>query len=350
VKDATEALRMVEDALCGTTASAHAKAPGSLRVWQLVREKKLEPCTPTRADTISVFELWALSWRATAEECRALSAEVTRRARSCSTPDLISGAAGLLVVAEELREDVLAKQLVDLLLNLRDRDGLWSRPNKTIPPMVRLPAAGAWIDLGVAHGLPGIAMTLAQTCAAAALDAAERAAVWIAERVEPGTVPYGLGAAVRTRRAWPAWCYGPIGVGLALCVVGERARNRRILRKGVDVLAATGTREWRSPDLGLCHGLAGVATCLSLAARITGRRELAELAAHRLSELAQCVKKRAKVSLRPERDRNGRVHWVEDVGLLEGATGIALVLSGADRGSGSDWNRLLLGGGSRICR
>lgn len=198
------------------------------------------------------------------------------------------------------------------------------------------------IDLGLAHGVPGVAAWLAdvaihpelapalQQRAAHLLDAA---VTWLLARREPAEHPHGFpyfvepgGEAVATPRVRLAWCYGDLGVAWAL-VKAARARDRADWAEAAHVTGARAAA--RDPtdsgvsDPWLCHGGAGVAHVFACLARTTGD-PIFTGAARQWWQHALALELRTSPA------------------LLEGAAGLGLALCAAISDARPRWNAMLL--------
>lgn len=199
------------------------------------------------------------------------------------------------------------------------------------------------LDLSVAHGHPGVVGFLASALAAG---------------VEPATTRYLLEGGVRwllaARRGSPntpdrlAWCVGDLGTAVVLWRAGLAARRRdwvsqahRIARRAArqrgDAAAVV--------DAMLCHGAAGNAHLFGHLFQWSGDAAFARAARH----WYRC----ACDAFDPERTASGfrfyiarrpggRPDWVEDYGLLNGTTGVALALHAGLTPSEPSWDRVLL--------
>ena len=192
-----------------------------------------------------------------------------------------------------------------------------------------------YIDLGLAHGVPGAIAFLA-----GALDAGCEPARWVlaegvGQLLEHELPPGAVGGRFPAV-AWPgraprpsrlAWCYGDAGVAAALLAAGEVLDDHLATAAGRRALASAAARPLAGSgvsDAALCHGASGVA-----------------LLFHRLGPYGHGA---------PEAAAAWTTHLLDEVhagrlpstpGLLEGRAGVVLALL-AVAGHGGGWESVLL--------
>jgi|HubBroStandDraft_3_1064219.scaffolds.fasta_scaffold00583_5 hypothetical protein len=267
----------------------------------------------------------------------------------------------------------------------------WLTPDESLHPRERQGYPHGMVNLGVAHGVPGVLPVLAQAAAAlgtappplgAPPPALGAAAPALGTAPPPlGAPPPALGAPLPPRAllaaaiagllhrrlpaggdsifptAWgpaaepiparTAWCYGDPGIAAALWLAaraaGEPAWEAEALH-----LARTAAR--RAPersgvrDACLCHGAAGLGHLFNRLGQAAGDPEL--LAAARVW-LARALDLREPgrgvagfVTWGP--DAAERMDWRNDPSLLTGAAGVGLALLAAATTVEPAWDRLLL--------
>ena len=142
-----------------------------------------------------------------------------------------------------------------------------------------------------------------------------------------------------------AWCYGDLGISIALLQVGQILNDYNITNKAVQIALSTTTRttyeETSVLDAGFCHGSSGVAHIYNRLYHYTGIEEFKTSALYWLDVLInQYIEnedfKGYKFYMGEE---NG---WQEGLGILEGLAGIGLTLLAAIRDEEPEWDRALL--------
>ena len=267
--------------------------------------------------------------------------------------ELVNGLAGFGILALERRTSAtgarLAARVVDHLERLARpaRGGLaWHTPASLLPAWQRAAAPEGYWNLGVAHGIPGVVAVLARFVAAG-LEV-ERAS-----RLVDGGVAFLLAAGRHDYRTWlPApddrpcrvgWCYGDLGIALALFAAAD-ARARDDWRTiALDLARGMARRPFPDAsvvDAGLCHGSAGNAHLFHRLYRATGEDTFA-IAAR--AWLAHTLANRRGDDLAgfPAFDHQQQC-FRPAADLLGGAPGVALALHAAISEVEPAWDRLLV--------
>jgi class I lanthipeptide synthase len=276
--------------------------------------------------------------------------------------DLISGLAGLGVYALERRanrrpEECLERVLARLAETAERRpDGItWLTPPELLTEQVRAVHPAGNYNLGVAHGVPGVIAMLGEACAAGlegeALPLLEGAVAWLlAQKLPPqaGSIfPYSVAPGAEPVHTRLAWCYGDLGIAVALLgaarAVGEPAWEREALAVA-RAAAARPMEESGVVDAGLCHGAAGNAHLFNRLFQASGDPVLEQAARAWLA--------RALDMRQPGQGVGGFLSWIPneklalgwrpDPGFLTGSAGIALALLAAATPVEPLWDRLLL--------
>lgn len=298
-----------------------------------------------------------------------------RSARSCAagavpvpTPvhDLFSGLTGLGAwlsldpdadagadAGEEL--GVLVEALAVLLGEQGGLPRLFT-PAEALPDPARELAPHGLVDLGVAHGLPGVMALLAilrrgaPGPAPAADDALRRAADLVAAHVvRAADGPTWPRVLIRTAGGdWvpgqlnrPGWCYGTPGVARSLWLAGAALGDDRLSTVALEATAAAcrpGQLD-RLPAPTLCHGLAGLLTIIMQVARDTGDSTFSGPAGAVLDRLLDAYDPRLPLGYQDLEVTGARV---DNPGLLNGAAGVVLALLAAGAAEPPAWTRLLL--------
>jgi lantibiotic modifying enzyme len=203
--------------------------------------------------------------------------------------DLVSGLAGMGIYALERLPRPSGRRILEGVVDHLERTSrpagpgrAWLTPPGQLPPWQRaLCPQGHW-NLGLAHGVPGVVALLARA-RVAGLDRAvpllEDAVAWLQAQRQPGTLPSAFapwlpaGPAGSPMASRIAWCYGDLGVALALLQAARATARpdwegaaRSIARKAA--LRAPGQAGDR--DACLCHGAAGNAHLFNRLFQATG--------------------------------------------------------------------------------
>lgn len=270
--------------------------------------------------------------------------------------DLFSGLVGLGTYILERPDSEHRRQALDLavirLLEHAEDPGFeqmtWRAANRH-NPYGPASARGPIYNLGVPHGVPGIVSFLARALQRLPkhYHALSLTMNWLLAQRISGTYPsFGMIASAPTPQ-WlqPAWCYGDLGIALAVANAAVAAK-RVDWRKSAEALATNVAQQTMEGSLetGVCHGSAGNG---HLFARLFEHFGLPVL-----REASTIWFGRALMRWDPAR-RDGFAGYKSDirdqplgsVGFLRGAAGTALCVLGdlghVDRG----WDRVILASG-----
>jgi lantibiotic modifying enzyme len=269
--------------------------------------------------------------------------------------DLISGLVGHGVYALERLPEPGATELVERIV---ERLAGQARPvNGGIAWASDSAAqgnpAGARLDLGLAHGTPGVIALLA-SCHTAGIarrrveELVPPAVAWLlSQRLDDGALPYWVEPGTRSERARTAWCYGDPGVALAV-LRAARALGRddweRAALEQAEAAAVRPADRTGVQDCGLCHGALGLA---HLFGRLFAATDDVGFAVAARDWIAWGLDRRVPDQplggfLAVEWDEAGRRIEREDPGLLTGAAGVGLALAAAASSVEPAWDRVML--------
>jgi hypothetical protein len=232
----------------------------------------------------------------------------------------------------------------------------WYTPPRFLGEPHRARFSRGSIDLGAAHGVPGILGMLARFVeadleAARAYRLLEAAVAWLLD-----TVPLD---APRFGTTWPpgddnerkplGWCHGDPGVAGALLHAGRALGSPRVEADALELLhRLPGPLSRRGvDDGGFCHGAAGIAHIYHVAFQRTGSALMRQHAEYWLTRMLRL--RRSGIGTGPgtgiagtasRRLANGIPCWEADPTLISGATGIALVLLAATEDRAPAWQHL----------
>lgn len=188
---------------------------------------------------------------------------------------LVDGLAGIMYYALGDRDSqfawVVASECVRRLATQSDAGlgAAWLTPSSQLPDALQGTLVNGAYELGVAHGVAGVARVLGWATAAGvpgARELATRAVNWLLDmRRVPGVAteyppmidPEGNPS---RRRCRSAWCSGDAAVGYVLFRLGTLLRLSHAQAAGLEIACAASRRrlaESRVVDTTLCHGGAG---------------------------------------------------------------------------------------------
>jgi hypothetical protein len=278
--------------------------------------------------------------------------------------DLIVGLVGLGVYALELLPSGSATSCLEGVIDRLEElavpqgDGItWHTAPRLLPPQQLKENPRGYYNLGLAHGVPGVIALLGAACAAGvrcrrARKLLDGAVSWLlAQRItdRPGASfpPWITPGVVPTESARSAWCYGDPGIAAGLFCAARSVEEKAWETEAVAIAQAAAQRlfpETRVLDATLCHGAAGLAHIYNRISQATGD-EVLRRAARTWFERALGFRRPGRgiggFSFRSVR-RDGTPRWLNDLGILTGASGIALALLAAATPIEPEWDRMLL--------
>lgn len=142
------------------------------------------------------------------------------------------------------------------------------------------------------------------------------------------------------------WCYGDLGICIALWQAGETLDDEIIKNEAIQVcLHTTHRKEFKDTgvmDAGLCHGTAGVSHIYNRMYHYTGKSEFKEAARYWLKETLNMSKFEDGLAgykcYSPINDSD----WINEYGFLEGLSGIGLALKSSQTDEEPTWDKCLL--------
>lgn len=154
------------------------------------------------------------------------------------------------------------------------------------------------------------------------------------EKVQPDAVNSRLG-----------WCYGDLGIALALRSAGQALNDPALAGNAYDILRHSATRRDVAVnsifDAGLCHGSAGIAHIFNTVYQETGEPVFKEAALYWLKHALGAVSEDAEAPAGYQ-SFSGENGWKNELSILEGIAGIGLAYIAATSDIQPSWNRCLL--------
>ena len=158
--------------------------------------------------------------------------------------------------------------------------------------------------------------------------------------------PNWISKDLRSRNSRLAWCYGDLGIGIALYQTAVIIKDSQLENDSIEILKHSAKRrdlkENRIIDAGLCHGTAGIAHIFNRMFNYTGNEEFRDAAIYWIDktlEMAKFPDGLAGYKIWRSEKYGG---WVNDTGLLEGIAGIGMMLISAVSDIEPKWDRCLL--------
>lgn len=277
--------------------------------------------------------------------------------------DLMSGVTGVAACLIRTDEDFggVYGALTDILdwLIFRAQQGAMGFCTSAQDAHPYMPyARGRVINCGMAHGVPGVMSVLAIARIAGIRrpgidEVMKRLSDWTVSMIdaseqEEWRMPYAATVCGENPQSDPkiarvAWCYGLPGVARSLWLVGKALGSTELQDFGAEVLYHGATQMTMDPGKyspTFCHGLAGVLRIVQVFAADTGRDEFTWLSHILTKAIITSYTPKNPVGFQ-NREDNGQV--VDNCGLLNGSTGVALVLlSVRETDEMKGWDRIFL--------
>ncbi|MFD9724598.1 lanthionine synthetase C family protein [Streptomyces sp. NPDC059072] len=277
--------------------------------------------------------------------------------------DLVSGASGLAAGLLDRDPHRLLDPLLTALVGLATPNGRTPRwataPELLGDPSTRTAYPYGNLNCGLAHGIPGPLAVLALALKAGhhvpgQAEAVRYLADWLTtHRADdewgvnwpsafPLPPPDGTSAAPVPAAARSSWCYGSPGVARALWHAGEALDDARLRTLAVEAMTDVLERPVTSRHLNsapFCHGVSGLLQVVLRFAHDT-RLPLFTSGATRLVDQVLGAFKPGRpvgfTTLGPDGEQLDRPD------LLDGATGVAMVLLAASTDTEPTWDRVFL--------
>ena len=277
--------------------------------------------------------------------------------------DVVSGVIGVGVyLLERLPRETAHRGLsiiIDTLAERAERHGAqvaWLTPPSLLDADDRAKYPEGRYDLGVAHGVPGIVAFLARCIEASvsietARELLEGAVSWLVDccelRLGAPRFPYWIAPVGPTQPTRLAWCYGDLGVSLALRSAAVATSRVDFWNFAVKLAEDAARRPVESAgiiDGGLCHGTAGAAHLFRHWFRATGQQSFLDASRFWFRETLALRNEGSGVGGYRSviRDVELRDVWIDNPELLNGAAGIGLALLAAVTDRAPTWDRFLL--------
>jgi len=278
--------------------------------------------------------------------------------------DLISGLVGIAVpVLQRIADgnpspssEPLAMAILDHLERMaRPVPGgfLWHTPPSQLPAWQRELAPEGYTNLGLAHGIPGIVAILARYVTAGVATVRARSLLdggvgYLRSVAGPkfgSRYPAWLPNARPESTTRVAWCYGDLGVSVAMMAAATATGRADLRAHALDLAHGMAARAVESSDVidvGLCHGAAGVAHLFNRLSQATGDAELTRAADAWFARTMELRRPEPVGGWPRGVPSDGALRWEPAVDLLTGATGVALALHAAISPIEPGWDQLLL--------
>jgi len=283
--------------------------------------------------------------------------------------DLVSGLVGYGVYALERLPQQSAVHCLELVVSRleeiaehTDQGVTWHTAPELLSTYQRQSCPTGYYNLGLAHGVPGVIALLGQVCATAdktlraarikARSLLDDAVVWLlaqqpADRTK--SFPYWVGPRFSATPTRLAWCYGDLGIAVALLGAARCVNEPTWEREALMIARRAAKRPAEQSgvrDCGLCHGAAGVGHIFNRLFQATGEASLAAAALFWFERTLEMRHPDQGIAgffaLMPAPRNPNEKQLMAAPGILEGAAGIALALLAATTPIEPKWDRMLM--------
>lgn len=218
------------------------------------------------------------------------------------------------------------------------------------------------VNLGNAHGMPSIVLFLlnsVDTTAAKYSELIPKSIDWIlSQRKKKGvsTFPYDSDASDCDSRL--AWCFGDLGIAYMLFVAAEQYKNDEWYKAALEISEKASQRKLKNSgivyiedgdfyDTGFCHGTSGVAYLFSKLAAKTQDYRINEATSYWLNQNLNNIERHIHhFKNLPKQDYTSEQNidslYCQNIGLLEGIIGPALVAIASTHDNLDGWSDLFL--------
>jgi lantibiotic modifying enzyme len=284
--------------------------------------------------------------------------------------DLISGLVGYGVYAlgrlQHPHGQAIAMKVLDHLdaIKVPGPKGVgwtWATAPELLPAWQREHSPNGYYNMGLAHGVPGVIAMLGHYVAEGVAPERSRALLegavtWLLSEREREGLGYcfpttrSIGVEDREIPSRVAWCYGDLGLAVALLIAGRGASEPAWEAAALEVARHSAARRLANSgaaDSGLCHGHAGNGHLFNRLWQATGDMVFADAARFWFEEALKARVPGTGVggfrAFMPGLPGATEADpWISEPGLLEGATGIALAIAAGLRSVVPSWDRMLL--------
>jgi len=140
-----------------------------------------------------------------------------------------------------------------------------------------------------------------------------------------------------------AWCYGDLGIGMALWQAGKVLKKLEWKEKSLEIMLQSTKRrsnnDSRVRDAGICHGSAGIAMIFRRMYLETGRNEFKDATQYWMQQTLNFSRFEDGLVGYKTYVRDG---WENDYSLLMGISGIGLVLLSYLENDPQNWDEMFL--------
>jgi lantibiotic biosynthesis protein len=263
--------------------------------------------------------------------------------------DFLLGALGAFLFFLEIGRREICRKIISKLISIStySPNGIYWNESPCVNKQ-----KGKVINLGLAHGIPSILVSLAYAYEANVLRKKTNRAIldglkWLNYIQEDPKVfgvffPYTISENEQSYKGSIRWCYGDLGISIGLINIGQLLDSIEITNVGISIALDCLKRDITPEsiiDSHLCHGTAGIAHIYNRIYNYTGIEKFRTASEFWFN---QTIIRFDQNLISGFRAWKGNFGWIEYDGLLEGSAGIGLSLISAISDVEPKWDRSLL--------
>lgn len=209
------------------------------------------------------------------------------------------------------------------------------------------------IDMGLAHGLPSVIVSLSSLSSIGAdtekcKQLVESCFSWMISKKENVIkerfyFPISIDGASKSFNPDDLrWCYSDLGIAMSFYLSGTNLKLNHIKELGLEMALSSAQRSntFKMNESHLCHGTAGVAHMFNRFFNYTGMPIFQEASVYWFEQTLKNFNPKLSSGFLSWQGSN--YGWVEQAGLLEGVAGIGLAMISAISDVEPKWDRCLL--------
>jgi lantibiotic modifying enzyme len=208
-----------------------------------------------------------------------------------------------------------------------------------------------FVNFGLAHGLPSLLVSISKVYGLLNTDINIKDTVnktlnyLLNNKLQNTEDSFFSQNSISNSPSRLAWCYGDPGVASAIRVIGNQFNRNDWINFSKDVFKHSQMRLDQTStgviDAGICHGTAGLALIFKRQYLATGILDFDRTSKYWINETL--LHSKFSTGLAGYKAYNGPDDgWINDIGLLEGISGIGLVLLSSITDVSQDWDKCLL--------
>lgn len=269
--------------------------------------------------------------------------------------EFILGISGLSPYASRRLQNGRGGRIIENIYNVHlsnvsffgNDEASWETPHKSVYRLNRDEEYQEF-NLGLAHGIPGIILSLIpaasiESTRSEAKDLILKASKWLIqqknESPKQSTFGYVSGDNATSRLAW---CYGDLGIAIALARAGVCLQNEHLKREALEIALNAATRDIQSSgvdDASICHGSSGIIMLFDCLDNLFEHPALKAAKQYWVEDILYRYKNHGLNGLNYYDNLTGK--YTRDYSFLNGFIGIGLVLL-TELDVKPDWSDVLL--------